>query len=802
MESFLHDVRYDFRMLRKSPAFTFVAIITLALGIGANTAIFSVVNAVLLRPLPYSDPGRLVVLRETKLPQFPEFSVSPGNFLDWQKQNTVFEQVAAVQDTSYNLVGNSDPERIRGARVTSNLFETLGVKPMIGRRFLPEEDETGRGGVVVLSQGLWQRHFGASPSILNTDLTLSGKRYTVVGVMPASFQYPDPRVDLWAPMAFEAEERLSHGAHYLDCIGRLKTGASLQLARAEMSTIAGRLAQQYARTNVGWDVRVSPMLEYLIADIKPALLVLQGAVGLVLLIACANVANLQLARASARQKEVAIRSALGAGRWRMTRQLLTENLLLALIGAALGLVLAWTGLQTLLALAPAGLPRINDVTIDGPALSFTLTISLLTGILFGLAPALHAARNQLNETLKEGGRSSGGGEGTHRIRAFLVVAEVALALVLLAGAGLLMKSFLRLQEVDPGFKMKDALVVSIKLPAVKYREDTQREQFFMGLIQKLQTLPRVQSVGATHVLPFDEDYILGFSIQGRPPYRPGEQPSTNYYSVSPDYFKAMGIPLVRGRTFTARDSRGAPRVAVINEMMARRHFPNEDPIGKKIHVTNGPETFREIVGIVGDVKHYGMDSETTVQTYEPFRQVPPSYMEVVIRYSGDPAPLGAAVREQVLSVDREQPVASIRRLDQIVHDSMVRRRFSMVLLAIFASVALVLAAVGIYGVMAYSVTQRTRELGIRLALGARQADVFRLVVLQGMALALMGLLTGLAGALALTRVISSLLFRVQATDPAVFAAIALLLGSVALLASYIPARRAMRVDPMVVLRYE
>jgi len=630
MESLHHDLRYGFRILSGSPAFTSVAVITLALGIGANTAIFSVIDAVLLRPLPYRDPGRLVVLYETKLPQFPEFSTAPGNFLDWQEQNTVFEQVAAVRRASYNLVGKDYPERLRGARITSSLFDALGVKPEIGRGFLPEEDQADRGGVVVLSQGLWQRRFGASPSILNTDLTLSGKRYTVVGVMPAGFRYPDPNVELWAPMAFEARERQSHGAHNIDCIGRLKSGASLQQAQAELSTIAGRLARQYPETNAGWDVRVIPMLEYVIADVKPALLILLAAVGLVLLITCANVANLQLARAGAREREVAIRSALGASRSRIVRQLLAENILLALIGAALGLGMAWTGLRILPALAPAGLPRINDTAIDWRALGFTLVLSLLTGILFGLVTALHSAKARLNETLKEGGRGSGG-KGTYRLCAFLVVVEIALALVLLVGAGLLMKSFLRLQEVDPGFKTKDALVVSLVLPAAKYREATQREQFYTALVQKLQTLPGVQSVGATHALPFDEDTILGFSVQGRLPFQPGEQLSTNYYSVSADYFKAMGIPLVRGRTFSEHDSKGAPRVVVINEMMARRYFPDEDPIGKRIQLTIGPEAFREIVGIVGDVKHYGLNSETTAQTYESFRQEPASFMEIVLR---------------------------------------------------------------------------------------------------------------------------------------------------------------------------
>ncbi len=802
METLLKDVRFGIRMLVKNPGFTLVAIATLALGIGAITAIFSVVYAVLLRPLPFKDPDGLMVIRETKIPQFPEFSVAPGNFLDWQKQNTVFEQMAAINTSPFNLIGTGEPERLQGQRVTDGFFAMLGAQPQMGRVFTPEEDQPGHSNVVILSHGLWQRRFGGDPNILNQTITLSGQSYTVVGIMPTTFRYGGRNTELWMPMAFTAQNAQQHGSHYLQVIGRLKPDAKLEQTQEEMSAIAGRLAEQYPDTNTGWDVKIMPLLESAVRSIKPALLVLFGAVAFVLLIACANVANLLLARAASRQKEVAIRTALGAGRGRIIRQLLTESLLLSVAGGVVGLLLALWGISLLLSLAPEDLPRVRDVSLDGRVLGFTVGIALLTGLIFGLVPALQASKPNLNETLKDAGRGSTEGGRQHIIRSGLVVFEVATALVLLVGAGLMIKSFLHLQKVDPGFNPENALVVNISLPQRKYPEDDQRSAFYSQLIRKVSTLPGVQAVGAACVLPLEDDFLLGFDIQGRPPYAPGDDLSTNYYAVSTDYFKAMGIPLLRGRLFTEHDSKGAPRVAVINETMAKQIFPDEDPIGKYIHVTNGPVLYREIVGIVGDVKQYGLDQKTPMQTYEPYLQEPFSYMALVVRTAGDPTSLSAAIRSEVLSIDNEQPISSIKTLDQILSASIAQQRFAMLLFGVFGAVAMILAVVGIYGVMSYAVTQRTHEIGIRMALGAGQRDVLMLIVGHGMILTLIGIVVGLGAAFALTRLMSSLLFDVSVTDLTTFAIFSASLTAVALVACTVPARRALKVDPMIALRYE
>ncbi len=799
MDTLLHDMRYGARMLLKNPGFAVVAIIALALGIGANAAIFSVVNTVLLRSLPYDDPDRLMVLRETKLPQFPEFSVSPGNFLDWQKQNTVFEKLAAINGSAYNLTSDAEPERLRGARVSAGLFEMLGATPALGRTFLDEEDQPGQN-VAILSSALWKRRFNSDANIIGQSIALSATSYTVIGVMPPTFQFPDRDTELWTPVGFAAAQAQQHGAHYLSVIGRLKPGVTRDQASTEMSAIAGRLAEQYSDSNAGWDVNVVPMQQYDVRDIKPALLILLGAVALVLLIACANVANLLLARATARQKEIAIRTALGASRWRVVRQLLTESVLLAIAGGAVGLLLALWGTDLLLALAPLDLPRVKDVALDSRVIAFTLSVTLLTGIIFGLVPALQASRPNLNETLKEGGRGTTGGH--HRVRGSLVITEVALALVLLVGAGLLIRSFYRIQQVNPGFNIRNAMAVTVSLPGKKYPQPDQLVAFYTQLIERVSGLPGVVSAGATQSLPIQGDYLLGFNIQGRPPDPPGEDKSTNYYAVTPDYFKAMGIPLVRGRVFTDQDRKDTPRVAIINEEMAKKYFPDEDPIGKGINVTNGPETFREIVGIVRDVKQYGPAQPTTLQTYEPFLQNPFSGMTLVVRTEGNPTALTSAIRSQVLAIDKDQPIARTRPLEQVVSESVAKQRFAMLLLGTFGAVALVLAAVGLYGVMSYAVTQRTHELGIRMALGARTGDVLRLVVGQGMTLALVGVGIGLGGAFVLTRLMANLLFATGATDPLTFAGISVLLAGVALGACLVPARRAVKVDPMVALRYE
>jgi putative ABC transport system permease protein len=802
MENLLKDVRYGMRMLTRNPAFTVIAVIALALGIGATTAIFSVVNAVLLRPLPYSEPDRLMIIRETKLPQFPEFSVSPGNFLDWQKQNTVFERMVAVGSGSFNLSDGGEPERLVGQRVTDGFLAILGAQPALGRDFLAEEDQPGHNFVVIISHGLWQRRFGGDANILDRTITLNGQSYTIVGVMPPSFRFGDRATELWTPIAFTAQQSQQHGSHYVSAIARLKPGVTVEQARVEMSAIADRLAEQYPDSDAGWNVLVMPMLQYAVRSIKLALYVLLGAVGFVLLIACANVANLLLARAASRQKEIAIRTALGAGRWRIVRQLLTESVLLAVAGGAVGLLLAVWGKDLLLSLAPENLPRVREASLDGRVLVFTLGITLLTGIVFGLVPALQASKPNLNETLKDAGRGSTEGGRRHLFRSVLVVLEVATALVLLVGAGLLIKSFVRLQRVDPGFNPDNALTVKMALPQKKYTTPEMGAVFYKQLLEKISTLPGVEAVGAACVLPLDDDFVLGFDIQGRPPYAPGDEPNTNYYSVTPGYFKAMGIPLLCGRPFNEHDTKDSTRVAIINEAMVKKFFPDEDPIGKHISVTMGPTLYREIVGVVGDVKQYGLDQETPVETYEPFAQQPMSFMSLIVRTGGDPTSLSAAIRGEVLSIDKEQPVSSMKPLAELVSASVAQQRFAMLLLGVFAAVALLLAAVGIYGVMSYAVTQRTHEIGIRMALGAGQRDVLRLVVGNGMRLTLIGVAIGLVTAFALTRIMSTLLFGVSATDLMTFAIFSVSLTAVALVACLVPARRALKVDPMVALRYE
>lgn len=805
MNTFWQDLRYGVRMLMKKPGFTLIAIITLALGIGANAAIFSVVNAVLLRPLPYKEPERLVIIRETKLPQFSEFAVASGNFLEWIKQNTTFERLIAMRPATLNLADPGNPELLRGLSVTGGFCAMLGVQPQLGRDFLPDEAQPGRSNVVLLSHKLWQRRFGGDPKILNRTLPLDGQSYTIIGVMPEGFNFIDRESEIWTLIAFTARDAQNHGGHSLSrVIGQLKPGVTVDHARTELSTIEGRLAAQFP-INTGWNVKVMPMLEFTVRSIKPALLVLLAAVAFVLLIACVNVANLLLARAAGRQKEIAIRTALGAGRARIIRQLLTESVLLSLVGGAVGLLLAKWGMDLLLKLAPQNLPRMSDVSLDSRALGFTASITLLTGVIFGLVPALQASKPNLNEVMKDAGRGSTEGGRRQFIRSTLVVLEVASALVLLVGAGLMIKSFWQLQKVDPGFKPENALTMQVTLPKRKYPEETQQVAFFQQLLEKVRLLPGVQAVGATSLVPVsDDDFVLGFEAEDQPPLQPGIGQSANFFSVSADYFKAMGIPLLRGRYINERDTKDSPHVAVINETMAKKIFPNQDPIGKRITFDrrgNNPDWY-EIVGVVGDVKHYGLDQATTMQIYEPFTQQTFSYMSFVVRTAGEPTAMTAAIRNEVLSIDKEQPISSIVTLDQLVSTSVAQRQFSMLLLGVFAAVAMLLAAVGIYGVLSYAVTQRTQEIGIRMALGAGRRDVLRLIVGQGMSLTMIGIGVGLIAAFLLTRLMSALLFGVSATDPATFSLIALLLLFVSVLACWIPARRAAKVDPMVALRWE
>ena len=797
----LGDLRYSLRQLVKNPGFAAVAILTLALGIGACTAIFSVVNGVLLRPLDYPQPDQIVTIRETQLPQFPEFSVSPPNYLDWAKQTKSYTWLAAYTGEQTNLTGEGEPQRLVGVKATAHYFDVYGIKPVLGRMFVQEEDAPGKNHVVVLSHPFWQRVFGGQPKVLGRSIQLNGESYTVIGVAPPNFGQAS-KIDTWIPMGFKPDETANdaRGGHYLNVIGRLKPGVTVAQARAELEVLAAQLARQYPDSNKGWSVVMAPMLDYAVRDVRTILYTLLGAVGCVLLIACANVANLLLARATARHRELSIRTALGASRGRLVRQLLTESVLLALAGGAAGVLLARWGLDLLLALAPSTLPRTGDIHLDGTVLSFSLALSVITGIIFGIAPALLAAHTDVNEGLKQGARGSTDARG--RLRGALVSVEVAFALVLLGGAGLLARSFTQLSHVDPGFVPEHATVLRLALPEKKYEKPEQQLAFAEALLGRLRTLPEVRAVGLTHSLPLISDWVLGFKIDGRPEIPPSDLPSTNYYAVSADYFRAMGIRLIRGRFFDAHDDVRAPRVALINETLARQFFPNEDPIGKRILVTNGPDVWRQIVGIVGDIKQYGVDQKTTSQTYEPFAQFPFRSLNVVLRTSGSPTSILGALRPAVYAVDKDQPVGAIQPLEEILGATLAKQRFAMLLLIVFSFVALVIAAVGIYGVMAYSVVQRTGEFGIRMALGAQRSDVLRLVLSHAGKLVGVGLFIGLGATFATSRFLGSMLFQTGAHDPLTFCLTTLLLATIALAASLLPARRATRINPIEALRTE
>ena len=807
LADFIQDLRYAARMQRKNPAFTIVAIIALALGIGANTAIFSVVNTVLLRPLPYKDPERLVMVWEDASRHgYPRDTPAAANFVDWRDQNTVFEGMAAIADQSFNLTGAGDPERLKGRLVSANLIALLGVEPQIGRTFTSTEDQPGSNRVVLLSHLLWQRRFGGDSGIVGKPLNLNGETYTVIGVMPPRFQFPSIDDDIWTPIAFSAEAAANRDTHYLQVIARLKPGTTLEQAQTEMSTIAARLQQQYPQSNTDLGAAVTSLHEHTVGDIKPALLILLGSVGLVLLIACANVANLLLARAAVRQKEIAVRVALGARRWRLVRQFLTESVLLATLGGVVGLGIAYGGLILLRAFIPENISQAKQVSIDPRVLGFTLLVSTITGLIFGLAPALQAARFNQTETLKEGGRDSATGSSGKRIRGLLVMAEVAVSLVLLIGAGLLINSFLRLRNVDPGFRTDNLLTMKLDLPQPKYEEFARRTAFFTDLLQRVESLPGVKSAAVTSNLPlYRQGNSISVSIEGRPAPPPGQELIVVTRMISTGYFDTMSIPLLSGRSFSDQDAATSPRVAVISETMARRFWPGEDPIGKRLGTgrIQRPEDWTQVVGVVKDVRQFELTAEPLPQMYLPYKQrgffVPE---DLVVKTDVDAASMAATVRNAVWEIDKDQPVSNIRTMEEILLESIARQRFSMLLLAIFAAVALTLAAVGIYGVMSYSVAQRTHEIGIRMALGAQTGAVLKLAVGYGLKLVIAGVVIGLIAAFALTRVMSTLLYGVTATDPTTFTLISLLLVGVAALASYIPARRATKVDPIIALRYE
>jgi putative ABC transport system permease protein len=807
LEDLWQDARYALRSLRKHPGFTAIAIFTLALGIGANTAIFSVINAVLLRPLPYEDADRLVVLTETVADR--PIGVSYPNFVDWRNQSTMFENVAAVRNReSFNLTGNGDSERLQGRLVSANFLSTLGVKPIRGRDFAPEDDRPGAAPVVMLSYALWQRRFGGDEKIIGQQLTLNRESFTVIGVTPANLEYGQ-ETDLTVPIGLSTERFSPRGRDPgIETVARVKQGVSTETANAELNTIAARLEQQYPETNNGRRVRLDSLREVIVGDIRPILLTLLGAVGLVLLIACANVANLLLARSARRQKEMAIRTALGAGRSRILRQLFTESVMLAIGAGIIGLLLALAGTSLLSANLPEGIPRLSEISTDASVLLFTLGASLLTGVLFGLAPALQTSNPALTETLKEGERNSS--PGHNRTGKILVVGEVALTLVLLIGAGLLVKSFWRLMLVDPGFKPDNLLAMQVSVNAGT-DEGPRVANFLDQLQQGVKQLPGVESVAVSNGLPFEGANHPAFVIEGQAPPEPGREPNGILYITSTGYLETLGITLLRGRTFSEHDTPSTTPVVLIDEVFARQYFGNEDPLGRRLKQAGSNSEFREIVGIVRHVEHSNLEglSATSGEVYTPFSQIPVDRISryvrrvnLVVRTTVEPLSLAQSVRGQIAALDKDQPVFNVRTMEQALARSVAARRFSMILLSVFAALALVLAAVGIYGVISYSVAQRTREVGIRMALGAQTTDVLKLVVRDGLKLVAIGVAVGLLGAFMLTRLMSTLLFGVTPTDAVTYATVPLVLTGVALAACYIPARRATRVDPLVALRFE
>ena len=793
------DVRYGFRMLAKKPGFTLVAIITLALGIGANTAIFSVINAVLLRPFPYPEAARLVTMRSNQ--SLPDLE-------DIQAQSQSFEDVGGVVLQAQDYTGGSEPVQVQAGLSNAGIFKVLGARPLIGRVISPEEDRYGGERVVVLSYGFWQRQMGADASVIGRQIPLSGNNYTVVGVLPPGFEAPREKPEVWVslkvanPLAAKAR-----GVHFLRTYWLLKPGVTLAEAQAEMGGIDRWLEQQYPEENKGRETRLMSLHERVAGDTRPALFVLFGAVGLVLLIACANFANLLLARAASREREIVIRATLGAGRRRIVRQMLTESVLLSLLGGACGLVLALWSIDLLQSLKPANLPRLDSIQIDARVLIFTLAVAVLTGLVFGLVPALNSSRLNVNEALKEGGRSATMGTARRRFSSLLVVSELALAVVLLVGAGLLIKGFWRLRAVEPGFNPEHLLTMRVELPEARYREIPKQTQFRRQVLDAINSLPGVQAAMVSEIPLIDDALMHNFIIQGRPAISPGEEPDLYSRSTGGDYFRTMNIPLRAGRDFTPQDGADAPLVGIINESMVRRYFANENPIGARMRWARaeGEPQWIEIIGVAGDIKHFGLNEPEEPAVYTPYAQSQQPWkrwMYLVVRSDADPATLINLIKTQVWTVDNQIPVTRVQTMTEVMAASIAGQRFNMLLLGIFAGVALLLAAVGIYGVISYSVTQRTHEIGIRMALGAQAGDVLKMILGQGLLLASIGVVIGVVGAFALTRLMSSLLFGVTATDPMTFTIVSLLLIAVALAACYIPARRAMRVDPMVALRYE
>lgn len=808
MNRLWQDLHFGARMLWKRPAFTLVAVTALALGIGANTAIFSIINGVLLRQLPYPDPERLVMLWETDPKRGgAQTGFSFPRFTFVREHQQVFAAVAAYTTRSFNVVGPDGPARVQGAHISEDFFHATGVAPALGRAFTPEETQAGAPPVVILGHDLWQNRFGGNPNLVGQSVTSDGRAYSVVGVMPAGFKLFDETIDLWVPRVNETNflnpQQIQRGATYLAALGRLKPGVGMEQANAALGVIDSQYKQEFpGNSDVTNGMGAGSLQEYLVGDIRPTLLLLSGAVACVLLIACVNVANLLLARVTARHKEIAVRLTLGATFWRLVRQTLTESVLLSVLGGALGLLLAYWGLKFLLGISPDVIPRADAVTLDGRVLGFTLLISALTGLLFGVAPALLQARTDPNESLKEGGRGGSGGARRHRLHSALVVLEVALSLVLLIGAGLLLRGFVRLRNVETGLDPRGVVTMQVALPSTRYATPPQQAVFYDRVLELVKSLPGVTAAGATTRLHLDEPGggVLFFP-EGQPDLGP-ENPQSRLRVVSPQYFQALSIPLVRGRAFDERDNAAGQRVMMINESMARKYFPGQDPLGKRITYTLDRITC-EVVGVVRDVKSYVTEAQAREEIYVPYAQRSVPNMTLVVRgASADPTGLVRDVRREVQSVDAEQPLAKVRTMEQVISSSLAQPRFTATLLLVFAGVALVLASIGIYGVMSYSVTERTKEFGILMAVGAQPRDVLRMVLGQGLKLAAVGVVIGLLATVPLTRVLISQLYGMSAADPVTFAGVSLLLLAVALLACYVPALRATKVDPIIALRHE
>jgi putative ABC transport system permease protein len=809
MQSFWQDISYGIRMLKKNPGVTILAIVALALGIGVNTAIFSIADAFLLKPVPFPNLDHVVTIYET-VPHrnINDNSASPANFEDWKNQSHSFDRLAAFQWDSVNLTGEGNPQRVQGFLVSQNFFETLSEQPVLGRAFLPEEEQPGRDHEVMLTHGLWERRYGSDRNLIGKSIQIDAESYTVVGVMGKGFKYPFS-VELWMPLAMDAKEKAIRKSHYLFALGQLKPGISVSQARAELVALSTRLSTEFPQTNKGWGVRVLPFRQAVSGDLtRQYTLLLMGAVGFVLLIACANIANLQLARAANRQKEIALRAALGATRWRVIRQLLTESVLMALAGGAAGLLVAEWSIDLILSNMPPDVARYiagwQEIRLDSLAFLFTLALAIAAGILSGLAPALQCAKTDINETLKEGGLGSSASRRRHLIRNILVVAEVSMSVILLVGAGLLVKGFRALINVNQNFEPNSLLTFRISLPAAKYGSPQKISAFHDETLRQLQTIPGVKSASLVTSVPYSNSYSSdAFSIEGRT-FPVGEVAVATRESVSPNYLQTMHIPLLRGRGFSESDSADSPEVAIISEVLAERYWPAENPLGKRIKLgaVDSKSRWAEIVGVAGEVKYNWISSGQEPTIYFSYRQHALGYSQFALRTSGDPNSFTSAVRSRIANVDPEQPISEVKPLAQVIHESVMGIAYVAVMMAVLGVIALLLSAVGVFGVMAYSVTERTREFGIRIAFGAQQKNVLRMVFYRGMLLTGIGLGIGLPIALAMSQLLASLLYGVSASDPIIFSGVTILLTGIAMLACYIPAKRAMQVDPMVALRYE